>query len=162
MNPKPPSCEGCPARHWGVGFVPPEGPETARVALVGQGPGQQEAEFGRPFYEGAPAGWRLRNWMRQTKPPLLESRSLFTNVVWCWLPKEYRGSEPHGNRTPTQEEVQFCSSRHLDPLLARMPQLEQVVAIGKPAAEKFLGPVRSGQRYLGTTHRVYLTGEENG
>ncbi len=156
MNPKPKACEGCPAYRWGVGFVPPEGPLGAKVALVGQGPGEQEAEFDRPFYEGAPSGWRLRNWLRQTRPPLLEKACLFTNVVWCWLPKAKPGGVPKGNRAPTPAEVAYCTARHLLPLFATMPRLERVVAVGQPAAAFLLGPERARQRFLGTTHRVHL------
>jgi DNA polymerase len=46
-----PECEGCPLE--GSKKVPPEGNPRARIALVGEGPGQNEEMQGRPFVGAA-------------------------------------------------------------------------------------------------------------
>lgn len=160
MRSKPSSCEGCPAREWGIGFVSPEGPPCARVAFVGQGPGQQEAEFDRPFHDRAPSGWRLRHWLHLADSPDLRERDVaFSNVVWCWLPKGKKAGQAWGNRAPTPDEVAFCTARHLNPWLATLKDLRHIVPVGKPAQAHFLGPNRASDKYVGTTQLVEVPGE---
>lgn len=46
---KPKTCESCPMFGDGMGFVPDENIEGARVFVLGQNPGVDEEEQGRPF-----------------------------------------------------------------------------------------------------------------
>lgn len=126
MLPKPSTCEGCPAQHVGKGYVPGEGPRDARLALVGQGPGELEAYEGRPFV--GPSGRKLGVWL--SKARIEREEAWVDNVVRCWLPK---------NRAPKAGEVEFCTTAHLRGALARLDQLLVVVPIGIPSARFFLG-----------------------
>lgn len=178
---KPPTCQGCPAYEWGVGFVPPEIPPAwssdsscsssgseshtrgapalqsaggagvgrGRVALVGQGPGETEAKFSRPFHPNAPSGGLLTGWLY--KAHTQRSQVLLTNVVWCWLPERKPRGFPVGNREPTAQEVSFCRERYLDPLLAKYlggPR-DVVVAVGAAAARTLLDD-KKVDRHMGT------------
>ena len=46
---KPPACSGCPRASRGRGFVPGEIVPGARLAVVGEQPGENEVIEGRPF-----------------------------------------------------------------------------------------------------------------
>lgn len=46
---KPAACIGCPRHSRGRGFVPGDGPLPARLMVVGEQPGENEVEEGRPF-----------------------------------------------------------------------------------------------------------------
>lgn len=126
ISPKPPGCDGCPARNSGRGFVPGSGPTTARVALVGQGPGEMEAYQSTPFV--GPSGDELNTQL--TKAGVMRSQLWVDNVVRCWLPN---------NRPPTQGEMEHCWREHVGPALRALPHLRVVVPVGLPAASFFLG-----------------------
>ena len=145
--PKPDSCRGCPAYEWGVGFVPPEFP--ARVVdqiAIGQGPGETEANFSQPFHPEAPAGRTLNRWLNAAG--LQRTRTLITNVVWCWMPAGKPKGRPVGNREPTPEEIEFCRRAHLDPLLEQFPEQPRIL-LGAPATRSLLG-VETVSKYNGT------------
>jgi uracil-DNA glycosylase len=75
--------------------VPGEGPATARIMFIGEGPGEQEDHSGRPFV-GA-AGQLLDRLMLQAG--LHRSDVFITNIVKC---------RPPGNRDPLPDEVRAC------------------------------------------------------
>ena len=145
---KPSSCTGCPALNWGVGFVPPEVPvRQIDQILVGQGPGETEAKFSRPFHPEAPAGRTMTRWLNEAG--LQRTRTLLTNVVWCWMPKAKPKGMPVGNREPTAPEISFCRSAHLDPFLKEYSEEIPRILVGAPAARSFLG-VEAISKYNGT------------
>lgn len=154
---KAPTCDGCPAREWGQGWVPPEVPrQPPRWALVGQGPGPSEAHSGHPFNPEAPAGATLTHWLHRAR--LLRSEALVTNVVWCWLPESITRGIPEGNREPTAAEAKYCYGQHLGPLLAAhgFDQPEKlIVAVGAPAARLLLG-ISKVDKYMGTFNQKGL------
>jgi uracil-DNA glycosylase family 4 len=133
---KPKACEGCPAYDWGVGFVPPTGPRNPpEIAVVGQGPGDTEAQESIPFHPDAPSGWRITRWLNQAG--LNRSDLAIGNIVQCWLPARKTKGHPTGNREPTQGEVEFCYRKHVGPWLRGMEHLKWVIPVGVPA-RKFL------------------------
>jgi DNA polymerase len=127
MLEKPLTCHGCPALEVGKGYVPGEGPATARIALVGQGPGKTEAWAGAPFV--GPSGNMLDGWLREAG--IKRSRCWVDNVVRCWMP---------GNRAPRKKEVEFCTAAHLRPQLKKLEKLKTVVPVGVVAIKHFMGP----------------------
>lgn len=150
---KPKACRDCPAYRWGVGFVPPEGPLDAKMCAIGQGPGEMEARFSRPFFPNAPSGQMLTEllvdagWRRED--------TLITNVVWCWLPRRYNGQLPEGNRSPTQAELEYCGRHHLWPLLREADILRPdtgrvILTIGAPATAYIEEVTGSVDKYIGT------------
>jgi uracil-DNA glycosylase family 4 len=104
--------------------VPGEGAAPTRLMLIGEGPGQQEDEAGRPFV-GA-AGQLLDRMLAAIR--LDRSDVYIANVVKC---------RPPGNRTPSDEEALACA-----PYLARQIALvdpEVIVTLGATAARALLG-----------------------
>jgi len=85
---KPAACEGCSLYHTGVGYVLGHGPKTAKLALVGEAPGADEAEAGLPFVGGA--GHILDALLKQAGIPRKEV--FIDNVLRC---------RPPGNKYPT-------------------------------------------------------------
>ncbi|MGI9254759.1 MAG: uracil-DNA glycosylase family protein [Thermomicrobiales bacterium] len=106
-------CELCRTR---MQAVPGEGPASARVLLIGEGPGWHEDQQGKPFV-GA-SGKFLSE--------LLESAGLrredvfITNVVKC---------RPPSNRDPMPDEIAACSE-YLDRQIAALDP-EIVVTLGR-------------------------------
>ena len=157
---RPPACEGCPANTWGVGFVPPSGPQAARLVLVGQGPGQQEAWNSVPFFKMAPIGERLTKWLYRSGISRTEIQ--LGNIVQCWLPKTKKRGSPDGNREPLQSEIEFCWNAHVGPWLESggrpTDPTRVVVPVGVPAARFLLGvPEGKGvEKFMGTLNEVEL------
>lgn len=135
---KPLGCRGCPAEHFGIGFVPPTTPHWARFVVVGQGPGEQEALFSEPFYPEAPSGKMLRGWLADSG--INEFETAFGNVVCCWLPKIKLGGDlGKESRPPTTGELQHCWNAHVGPWLYDLPENAPIIAVGAPAARWLLG-----------------------
>ena len=155
-NAKPMRCEGCPAYDWGEGFVTPENQgQPTKFALIGQGPGEGEARYGRPFHPSAPAGRTLSRWLSAAE--LGREEALITNIVWCWLPATRTNGLPKGNREPTQAEITHCRSRHLDPLLKEEGYHNEssfIVAVGAPATRSLTKGEGSMERYMGSMQRI--------
>lgn len=103
--------------------VPGEGPATAEIMFIGEGPGFHENEQGRPFV-GA-AGQFLDQLLAQAG--LKRSDVFITNVVKC---------RPPNNRDPQTEELAAC-----DPYLERQintinPSI--IVTLGRFSMGKFI------------------------
>lgn len=124
-------CRGCDLWKRGTQTVFGEGRRTARVAFVGEQPGDQEDLTGKPFV--GPAGRLLDNALEQAG---IDRRDVYvTNVV-----KHFKW-EPRGKRRihqkPNAAEIQACRP-WLDVELALVkPQL--VVCLGATAAQALLG-----------------------
>jgi DNA polymerase len=135
-------CMACPElattrQHVVVGDVPVSGPP--RFVLVGEAPGAQEDETGRPFV--GRSGALLDQLLAQAGLDRAEAAIL--NVVKC---------RPPANRTPKAPEVARCSGwlrRQLELLDAHV-----VVALGLSAAKWFLGPRTVLAQVRGRPHRV--------
>jgi uracil-DNA glycosylase len=135
-------CVACPelaaARlHVVVGDVPAGG--RPRLAIVGEAPGAQEDQTGRPFV--GRSGALLDQLLAEAGLDRAEAAVL--NVVKC---------RPPGNRTPKAAEVARCSGwlrRQLDLLDPPV-----VVALGLSAAKWFLGPRTVLAAVRGAPHEV--------
>lgn len=95
-----------------------------QLILVGEAPGETEAESGRPFM--GKAGGALRAILAKLNLP--SSQCLITNVVKC---------RPDRNRTPKQSETTQCKAL-LDWELIQFPDVP-VVTLGKVASNAVLG-----------------------
>lgn len=158
-SPRPKACEGCSANSWGIGFVPPSGPASSGLVLVGQGPGEQEAWNSQPFYPEAPIGERLTKWLYRSG--ISRTQISLGNLVQCWLPKTKKNGVGNGNREPTQAEIQFCWNAHVGPWLHSgegTAALRVVVPVGVPAAKWLLGidPDKGAEKFMGTMNEVNL------
>jgi uracil-DNA glycosylase family 4 len=115
-----------------------EGPEDAGLVLIGEGPGANEDEQGRPFCGRAgelldrilaAAGFRRED-------------VYVSNVVLC---------RPPGNRTPADDEVAACRpwlERRLELLRPRV-----VVALGATAVRALVHPKARITQVRGQWHR---------
>ena len=158
MKTKPAACAGCPAADYGLGFVASTPARTTPAfAVVGQGPGEQEATFSQPFYPGAPSGRMLRGWLYDAGIP--EGAVTFGNCVNCWLP-EVRGAGGlgRGSRPPTTTEIQHCYREYGAPWLYPLPETTHLLAVGTVAARFLLGlgPKEGAEHLAGVTHLITL------
>lgn len=137
--PKAEGCRGCPYEHRGIGYCRGEGPTDARLAILGQSPGQNEVYSGTPFFD-APgrAGWRLN---RQLEWAGIDRRTCWVdNVVRCWI-------RTKGDDVVPARAIRECWTRHVGPPLHRLEQhaLRRgeplwVAWVGTPAMKLGLGP----------------------
>jgi DNA polymerase len=80
--------------------VPGEGPASAKIMLIGEGPGYHEDRKGRPFV--GPAGQFLSDLLNLAG---LSREDVFIgNVIKC---------RPPNNRDPQPEEIQTCTTSYL-------------------------------------------------
>jgi DNA polymerase len=111
--------------------VPAEGERTARLVVVGEAPGPQEDQRGRPFV--GRAGKILRESLSNASVD--EKDVWITNAVKCF-PHE-RVDDKRQIRAPSPSEAQACRNhlrRELDVVRPRL-----IVALGRTAAQQLLG-----------------------
>lgn len=124
-------CRGCSLCEAATQTVFGEGPESAKVVLVGEQPGDQEDQLGRPFV--GPAGEVLNHAMRLAK--LERDQVYITNAV-----KHFK-FEPRGKRRihakPNVRETNACKPWLEAELQALQPNV--VVCLGATAAQMILG-----------------------
>jgi uracil-DNA glycosylase len=114
-------CKLCQTRTLGV---PGEGSPTAEIMFIGEGPGFNEDQQGRPFV-GA-AGQLLTEMLRSIG---LRRQDVFiTNVVRC---------RPPGNRDPLPDELQACDTYTQRQIALLDPKL--IVTLGRYSMARFIG-----------------------
>lgn len=118
-------CTQCPLHTSRVHAVPGEGKANAKVMIIGEAPGQQEDQSGRPFVGSS--GKYLDQVMAGTG---FERTDFFiTNTVKC---------RPPANRTPRAAEIETCTSLYLfEQVRLLNPRL--IVLLGGVAVKKMLG-----------------------
>jgi DNA polymerase len=136
------SCERCPLHVGRKNAVPGEGPPNASVVVVGEGPGSNEDQQGRPFV-GA-AGHNLEALL--SKAGLRREDVFITNAVKC---------RPPENRRPKKGELDSCH-----PYLRRQIDAigpEFIVLLGDTALKEFFPDSTLGELHGRVTRR----GESN-
>lgn len=124
------TCQNCSLHHSRIKAVPGEGPENAKILLIGEGPGFHENQQGRPFV--GQAGKFLDELLSQAG---LERETVFiTNVVKC---------RPPGNRDPQPEELEACS-KFLDKQI-ELINPEIIVTLGRFSMVKFFNQAKISQ-----------------
>lgn len=108
-----------------------EGPLGARIAIVGEGPGEQEVRHGRPFIGGA--GTLLWNSLR---PYNLHRANVYTtNVVKRQISLSARGNERHAvHRDELNRWIGMVKWE-----LAKLPNLTTIFVMGNYALEALTG-----------------------
>jgi uracil-DNA glycosylase family 4 len=130
-------CTACRLHENRTNAVPGEGPEAAKLVVVGEGPGAKEDETGRPFV--GRAGEKLDEILNAIDLP--REQVFICNIVKC---------RPPGNRTPQQEEIDHCV-----PYLYRQLELigpRVILAMGGTAAQTLL---QTKQSLGGLRNRVH-------
>jgi DNA polymerase len=116
-------CTKCELHKSRKNAVPGEGPADAKIMFVGEGPGQNEDELGRPFV-GA-AGRLLTELLESIG--LSRSEVFITNIVKC---------RPPGNRAPRKPEIEACNPYLMSQIRLIKPRI--VCALGTPAIATLL------------------------
>jgi len=116
-------CTLC-AEHLPLGPRPVLQPSrTARILVVGQAPGRRVHASGRPFDD--PSGDRLRDWLGVDRDTFYDpERFAVVPMGFC-----YPGTGRAGDLPPRPE----CAATWRAKLLARMPQVETTVVLGRYA-----------------------------
>ena len=117
-------CSDCPLAKSCTAPVPGEGATPAEVMFVGEAPGRNEDEQGRPFI--GQAGQYLESILFSISVP--RENVFISNIIHC---------RPPGNRDPKPAEIKACAkwlNLELDIVQPRI-----VVALGAFAISHFLG-----------------------
>ncbi|HEV2669618.1 MAG TPA: uracil-DNA glycosylase [Gemmatimonadales bacterium] len=132
------ACQKCKLCGGRTNTVPGEGPATAQLVVVGEGPGRTEDETGRPFV--GRAGELLTKILEAIKLP--RDQVFICNVVKC---------RPPENRLPQYDEIAACM-----PYLYRQIDLVKpkvILAMGGTAAQSLLNTKQSLGALRNQVHR---------
>lgn len=117
------SCMDCNLSQHRTRAVPGEGPEDADLMFIGEGPGYNEDQQGRPFV--GQAGLYLEELLASIG--FSRDDVYITNMVKC---------RPPNNRDPFPGEIQACS-KYLD-VQIKLIQPRVIVTLGRHSLGKFL------------------------
>lgn len=99
---------------------------TARLLVAGQAPGVRVHASGLPFDD--PSGDRLRFWMGLDRAQFYDAtRIAFAPMGFC-----FPGHDAKGGDLPPRRE---CRARWHDGLFALAPQIDTILAVGRPAQD---------------------------
>jgi uracil-DNA glycosylase family 4 len=131
-------CEKCILSQGRTHTVPGEGPESANIMFIGEGPGFHEDRQGRPFVGAA------GNYLNELLEKIgFEREDVYiTNVVKC---------RPPGNRDPQPEEIEACRpylDKQIDLIRPRL-----IVTLGRFSMQRYF-PGASISRIHGQPKRV--------
>ena len=132
------ACIDCPLSKSRTHAVPGEGPSDAQIVFIGEGPGYQEDQQGRPFV--GLAGRFLEELL--TSIGLRREDVFIANMVKC---------RPPNNRDPLPTEISACS-KYLDRQI-ELINPKMVVTLGRFSLSKFF-PNESISRVRGKPRRV--------
>jgi uracil-DNA glycosylase family protein len=124
-------CRECPIGYNGTRMVWGEGAPHARLMLVGEQPGDQEEQQGRPFV--GPAGRLLGEALAQLGWP---RETLYVTNAVKHFKFELRGKR-RMHKTPGQREALACAGHWLESEIAAV-RPEAAVALGGTAARALL------------------------
>lgn len=133
------ACTRCGLRAGCRTVVFGEGDPHARIALIGEGPGQTEDEEGRPFV--GKAGALLDRILEAAG--LRRQQVYISNVVLC---------RPPGNRVPADEEIAACRPYLLRRLRLIAPDI--VVLLGATPLHALIDPRAKIGQERGRWHRL--------
>ncbi len=141
-------CTRCELHRTRKNPVVGEGPLDAKVMFVGEAPGKQEDETGRPFVGAA---GKLLTHLIEDVLGVKRSTVYITNVLKC---------RPPGNRDPREDEIRACS-----PYLWRQIRIIQprvIIALGRFAGRTLFEKAgltwRSMRAHRGRVYNVVIEG----
>jgi uracil-DNA glycosylase family protein len=137
-----PACQACGLCGPATQAVFGEGPEHARLVLVGEQPGDEEDRLGRPFV--GPAGVVLDAALQEAG---IDRREVYlTNAVKHFKFEERGRRRIH--QKPSAGEIRACKGWLQAELTTLQPQV--LVCLGATAAQALLGPRFSVSRTVGS------------
>jgi DNA polymerase len=134
LNEKICKCHKCRLWQGAKHAVPGEGPENAKLMLVGQNPGKEEDTTGKPFF--GRAGKFLNKTLAENG--INREEIFITNIVKHFTPN---------NRKPLPDEIEACKPYLKTQSETIKPRV--VVLMGVVAAET---PRLQGIKYIETVH----------
>jgi DNA polymerase len=154
-------CTQCPLYEDATQVVPGEGPERARLFIVGEQPGDMEDHAGRPFV--GPAGQLLRDTLAELG--IAEEDAYITNAVKHF--KFMMRGKRRIHQTPRAGEIEACANWLMEEHATIAPKV--TVTLGATALRGMWGkaqklnavrgeifPLRSGGVLVPTVHPAYL------
>lgn len=133
------ACQKCPLGKTRIKVVVERGNRSARIMVIGEGPGQNEDEQGLPFV--GKAGQLLDKIFASVE--LDPAQDIYIcNVVKC---------RPEGNRVPTDEEMSACKPYLLEQIRLVDPQI--ILLTGATAVRAITGDKRGISKIRGTWMR---------
>lgn len=103
--------------------VPGKGPADAKIMIIGEAPGSNEAQLGEPFV--GRAGKTLEEWL--TYLGVKREETYLTNVVKEQIP---------GNKTPTSAQIELYTTELMIEVNKLKPKL--IILLGKTPTSVFL------------------------
>ena len=116
-------CTDCPLSRTRTNAVPGDGPASADIMMIGEGPGFHEDRQGLPFV--GPAGRFLDHLINSSG--MRREDVFITNVVKC---------RPPNNRDPMPGEIQACR-KHLDEQIELIDP-KVIVTLGRFSMARFI------------------------
>ncbi len=141
------NCSKCVLAENRIKFVYGEGSSSAKLMLIGEGPGADENVTGKPFV--GRAGQLLTKMLQAIN---IEREEVYiTNVVKC---------RPPNNRNPHPEEIEACSPYLQEQIEIIKPHL--LLLLGRVASDALLKQNKSLSKYRESTHiyqgiKTYVT-----
>jgi DNA polymerase len=117
------SCDKCELHKTKKNYVPGEGSLKPDIMFIGEGPGQTEDDYGRPFVGNA--GQLLDKMI--AKMGYSRQTVFIGNIVKC---------RPPGNRDPLKDEVDACKPYLMAQIQVLKPKV--IVCLGKVAINNLL------------------------
>jgi uracil-DNA glycosylase family 4 len=131
-------CTRCPLSRGRQSIVFGEGNPCADILFVGEAPGSEEDQTGRPFVGRA---GQLLNQIIEKGMGLSRPEVYIGNILKC---------RPPLNRTPQDEEVQDCLPFLQKQIAAIQPRV--IVSLGRPAAQALLQVSKPMHQLRGNWH----------
>ncbi len=117
------NCTKCPLSQGRIKFVYGEGSSTAKLMLIGEGPGAEENKTGKPFVGSA--GQLLTKMLNAIN---INRKDVYiANIVKC---------RPPGNRNPLPSEISACIKYLEEQIEIIQPKI--LLLMGKVAAQTLL------------------------
>ena len=107
------------------------GSQSARILIVGQAPGTRVHASGKPFTD--PSGDRLRQWMGVDEKTFYDPAKIAIVPMGFCFP----GLDAKGSDLPPRRE---CAPAWRDQVMATLPNIELIIAVGLYALKWHLGP----------------------
>ena len=131
------NCQHCPLGRTRTNAVVGRGNRNAAIMLIGEAPGQQEDQTGKPFV-GA-AGKVLERMLKKANLSTGKDGDVYiANIIKC---------RPPNNRVPTASEIEACKPYLLEQIRLVDPKI--IVLVGATAVRGLLGDKRGITRIRG-------------
>ena len=134
---KPPSCDNCPWQNVSLGYAAGIGPSNARLAIIAESLGDNEAQQGIPL-----VGWSGQQVNKFLAEANVKRQEVYLdNVIRC---KPLVGTK---KKIP-KEVVEFCTQQHVGPAL-ELVKPNAIIALGDYSL-KYLTGFKSISKYRGS------------